>query len=537
VERAVRCRGAEDARDGLDAAAGGGRRRLDHDGRGPHPQDHAVPPEIEGHGCVRDDIVRCRGSRGEEPGTDPVEQSIARDIVTRDDHDAFATIGSDPVLGQRNRLCGAGARRVDLGVRSAGADVLGELGVTHRQGVEQELPIELVRVLLLLDLQGVDPMVELFTQQLAASELRDTGADGLEVAEAFLPGAVLVVAPELSNERVQAGEGGGEDHPGGVSVRIGQHPPLGQLPARRRRLVMHHQRYPGIAEGVEPGADGEHARDVERLRPLGGKAEVIDEVDDARPPGELDDIGLARDRFEAAATFLRLDEPGDVLVDDLLALLHGYRVDELLAPQNGRNLVVAEHPLAAWQAEAGTGDHHRRVWRGFAGCESEDLGALREEFREEVAELLVSLGAETHWLDLRAVHGTGRGQRRLGRSAIREASCAIAVRGRPEAKAGGVQPAERLIESDDVPLLGMVGEQGEDLRVVTQHLLHEAVERALGADLDEHSAPRVVKGAEALDELHRRGDLPTEDVNHLIEDVGTHRVEGAVDVGHQRYRG
>ena len=122
---------------------------------------------------------------------------------------------------------------------------------------------------------------------------------------------------------------------------------------------------------------------------FGGKAELVDEVDDAGAAGELDDVGHALDRFEAAASFRRLDEPGDVLVDDLLTLLHRYRLDELLASQDRGDLVVAEHPLASWQAKARACHHDRLVDRRLDGHATEDLVALGEELGEETAERLV----------------------------------------------------------------------------------------------------------------------------------------------------
>ena len=52
--------------------------------------------------------------------------------------------GPDPVLGKGDALGGARARGVDLGVRPARADDLGELGVPHRQHAEEEPAVERV---------------------------------------------------------------------------------------------------------------------------------------------------------------------------------------------------------------------------------------------------------------------------------------------------------------------------------------------------------------------------------------------------------
>ena len=80
---------------------------------------------------------------------------------------------------------------------------------------------------------------------------------------------------------------------------------------------------------------------------------------------------------------------------------------------------------------------------------------------------------------------------------------AVIVRGGPEAQARAVKPTQCLVECHDVPLLGVIGEERKDLWIVSEHLLHKAVERALGADLDEHSAAGVVERSQSFDELHR----------------------------------
>ena len=56
----------------------------------------------------------------------------------------------------------------------------------------------------------------------------------------------------------------------------------------------------------------------------------------------------------------------------------------------------------------------------------------------------------------------------------------------------------------------------------------------LGPTSTKTRAPCVIERAQALDELDRRGDLPREDVEHLLLDVVAGRVQLAVDVGHDR---
>ena len=542
VEGAVGGDRAEDLGDGLDAASLSRRCGLDHDRRGPHAEDHAVASEVERDGGFGHDVIGGRRARGEESRPHPLEQPIAGHVVARHDHDPLATAGADPVLGQRHGLRGAGAGRVDLRVRPPGADVLGKLRVAHRQRVEQELAIELVRVVLQLSGQRVDPMIELLGQEVASTELLDAGPQAPEVLHTLAKGLVEVVALELTDQRVVAREGRREDDTGGVPVRLGQHPSLLQHATGGGRLVVHHERDPGVSERIEAGADGQHARHVEGLGPLGGEAELLHEVDGAGPTGQLDHVGLVLDRLEAGASLLGLDESGDVLVDDLLALLDRDRVDELLAGEDGGHLVVAEDPLTARKAQAGAGHHD---WLGEGGRlrhVTEELVALLEHVSEHPPESHVGVASgrrrgDRHDHGLRPLGravGCGRHRRRRrgcsGRSSLNGGHL---VRLSSYAESGGVEAAQGLVEGRDVTLLRVVGEQADDVRVLPEDLLDEPLQRPLRADLDEHSAAGVVQGAQTLDELHGRGDLATQQVDHAVDDVGPHRIEVTVDVGHE----
>ena len=53
-----------------------------------------------------------------------------------------------------------------------------------------------------------------------------------------------------------------------------------------------------------------------------------------------------------------------------------------------------------------------------------------------------------------------------------------------------------------------------------EHVLGEALQRTLGADLDEHARPGLIQGPQALDELDRGGDLAGQDVEHLLGHIG-----------------
>ena len=75
-------------------------------------------------------------------------------VVGGHDQHPAAAPGADPVLGERDRLRGARAGGVDLGVRPARPDQLGELRVAHREDAEEEPAVEGVRLLLELALAG-----------------------------------------------------------------------------------------------------------------------------------------------------------------------------------------------------------------------------------------------------------------------------------------------------------------------------------------------------------------------------------------------
>src|SRR4051794_23858535 len=67
---------------------------------------------------------------------------------------------------------------------------------------------------------------------------------------------------------------------------------------------------------------------------------------------------------------------------------------------------------------------------------------------------------------------------------------------RAQPGAGGVERAQRLVERGEVAGLGVVGEDGADVVLTAEHVLHEAVQRLLGADLDEHPGTGAVEGAQ-----------------------------------------
>ena len=231
-----------------------------------------------------------------KPDAEPRQQRVGRRVVGGDHDHPPAAAGADPVLGQRHRLRGARARRVDLRVRPARADDLGELRVAHRQAPEQEAPVEHVR----LGLEGVRAARGCAGRPPAAAGLvvAHPRAHRLQRAQLFAAAAVDVVALELVGEVVQAGEGGGEDDAGVVAQRVRQPPPVGQLGAQCRGLVAQHQRDAGVAQRVEAGADRQPGRRVERRVAVGVDAELADHIEGALRAGQLDDVGFVVDRLE-----------------------------------------------------------------------------------------------------------------------------------------------------------------------------------------------------------------------------------------------
>ena len=130
---------------------------------------------------------------------------------------------------KRDGLGGAGAGGVDLCVRAARADDLGELRVTHRQDSEQEPPVELER----LGLEhGLDLADRGGRSRPRPRRRRRRDRIARKCGELLPAGPVGDVALDVGGELAEPGEGRGEDHAGVVAQRVGQTPPLGQLASR-----------------------------------------------------------------------------------------------------------------------------------------------------------------------------------------------------------------------------------------------------------------------------------------------------------------
>ena len=160
------------------------------------------------------------------------------------------------------------------------------------------------------------------------------------------------VARHLVGHLLEAGERRCVDHPGVVPQLVGERPAVGKLGALGRGLVAQHERDPGVAKRVDAHGDRQLRVAPERGQPLVVDAELLDRVERAGTPGELDHGLEAVDRLELGAAVVALDQPRDVLVEHLAAQAARDHVDSLLAVQEPADVRVVEQPLGAREARA-----------------------------------------------------------------------------------------------------------------------------------------------------------------------------------------
>ena len=243
-----------------------------------------MPAVVEGQCGVLDVLVGGGGAGGEEARADPLDEVVGGDVVARDDEDAPASARADPVLGQRYALGRAGAGGVDLRVRPAGTDDLGELGVAHRQHLEQEAPVEGVGLGLHVLADRPDALVDLPQDRVAVA---GPGPQRLQRVEQLPAGAVGPVALELVRQSVGPWEGRGEHDAGVVAQRVRQHPPVraaacrcsssctsGPAGCRRRAVRRSRRRRRGGSprRGRRPARRRSRTRGRGRARPSGPRA-------------------------------------------------------------------------------------------------------------------------------------------------------------------------------------------------------------------------------------------------------------------------
>ena len=101
------------------------------------------------------------------------------------------------------------------------------------------------------------------------------------------------------------------------------------------------------------------------VAPVGGHAVGVDtelggEVELAAAGGELEHVARAVDRLERR-TLVALDQPGDAVIEHLVADARRDHVDELLAVEQEAEVAVVEDVGGAGGAERRTGDDDRFV--------------------------------------------------------------------------------------------------------------------------------------------------------------------------------
>ncbi len=101
----------------------------------------------------------------------------------------------------------------------------------------------------------------------------------------------------------------------------------------------------------------------------------------------------------------------------------------------------------------------------------------------------------------------------------------------PATQSRRIKATQRLIERGDIADLRMVGEKRDHIAALAEHIFSKSLQCFFRTDFHEDSRPRLIERAQALDELHRSGDLFGQDVQHLGHDVRPRGIELAVGVG------
>ena len=352
-------------------------------------------------------------------------------------------------------------------------------------------------------LEVVDAPLDLVEHhRIGALVVEHPGAQRLERGQALAAHVIRGVPRHLVGHLLQAGERRGEDHAGVVAQLVRKRPAVRELGALGRGLVAQHERDARVAERVDAGGDRQLGVAPERGQPFLVDPELLDRVERAGAPGELDHGLEPVDRLERGAAVLALDQPRDVLVEHLAAQAARDHVDSLLAVEQARDVRVVEEPLGAGEPERRAGDDHRlgrsapspSVARGTRARRTADGGLGGRPTRTRLS----------------------RGPRMRLRGRARLQLDGLARDRIPSgAQAGGPQAAEGVVERRHVALLGVVAGEADD-RVVAEHVRGEALQRMLRADLDEDPRALVVQRAQPLHELHRRRDLAAEHVEHLL---------------------
>ncbi len=499
VEGAVGRRAAQQPAGAAHAAGRKPAGILDHQADRPHAGDHAVAPAIEGQGGAFQ--LRLGGHRtgGQQPADQPRRQGGVGDVVGADHQHPPAAAAADPVLGHADAERGRGAGRVELDVGAAGADQLGQLGMAHGQGAEDELAIETV------------------ARAQLGFELLQPPADGLELAHLFGQGAQLVdaglqaiaavLAFELADQRIHARKGRGE-YDAGLVGQCGRQPPaLRQLGAGAGGAVVHHQRQAGVAQSQQAGGDRQLGGDVERGHLIRLQAELGHRIEAAAAAGQPGHPVRVIDDLEGRAPGRVLEQPGDALIGQAPALALIERIDARVACQQPLVVVGGEDLAGAARQPQTDPGHHAfrlggRVRRG-SGVGRRRLGQL----------------------DSARGEGLGRAGRRPAFDSGRGRLCAR--------QAGGGAGGQDLAQRGRIAQLGMVGGHRGDVGV-GQHVQGEGGQHPLGPHLDEQAGAAVVQGPQAVDPAYRRGHLVGQPVQVALAGRRGLFIGPGIDVGHHR---
>jgi len=334
MEGAVCDNGSQNLADRPDAALTRRFRGLQNERRSAHPDDEPMAPPIKRRRLFLDNLARRGRTGGQEAGSEPAHQVVGGDVIRRNHDHAAAAARPNPVTGQRQSLCAAGAGRVRSRIRSSGAYIFGKLRVAHGEHTEEEPSIKMVDVLFDFLAQYSHAPFDLFGKAVAGTGAPGKGRQAFQFPQTLAADTVPVEAGDDFLVGIISRERGGKENSGVIPNFVGQHPAIGELCPFRGRLIAHDQRDTGVAQCVDTGANRQLGHAVESRQAVGGEAEIADEVKFLRAGGQLDDIVHAFDGFEAALAALRFHQPGDILLDHLLAQVHRDRPDKHIAAQH-----------------------------------------------------------------------------------------------------------------------------------------------------------------------------------------------------------
>ena len=76
----------------------------------------------------------------------------------------------------------------------------------------------------------------------------------------------------------------------------------------------------------------------------------------------------------------------------------------------------------------------------------------------------------------------------------------------------------------------MIGEERNYIAALAEDIFGESLQSLLRSNFDKDPSSRFVERAQAFDELHGRGNLLREQVQHLRHNVGTCGIKLAIDI-------